>query len=174
MSAAMGSEKRNFGYPKGSYREIITKAICGTARKSLRYTHYIDLPEGVVSDQILGCTLTHQRLNEPIIKEKSSNSITIAGVYVVQIWYAYNNGKETDVLRCSINFRESFPIEYYDVQNTNSLVAKSTIVTPPQILESVITNDNRIKLEVKLDIFAEVIGESKILVLIYKPDKNEE
>ncbi|OPY56522.1 MAG: Spore coat protein E [Pelotomaculum sp. PtaU1.Bin035] len=176
MDKAMGAEKKYSGCPKRPYREIITKAICGTARKSLRYTHNIDLPEGVVADQILGCTLTHKRLSEPKMIDTSSNAITIdcEGIYVAQIWYAYNNGKETDVLRCSINFKESFPIEYWDGQNINPLVAKTTLVTPPQVIESAITSDNRIKLEVELDISAELIGESKILVPVYMPDENEE
>jgi len=108
------------------------------------------------------------------MKDASSNSITIiaAGVYVVQIWYAYNDGRDTDVLRSSINFKEFIPIEYYDGQNANPLVAKAAFVTPPQILESSFTNDNRIKLDVQLDIVAEIIGESKILVSIFQPDRN--
>ncbi|MFA7466785.1 MAG: outer spore coat protein CotE [Desulfotomaculaceae bacterium] len=174
MSEAIGAEKRNCNCPRGAYREIITKAICGTVSKTLQYTHFINLPEGVIADQILGCTLTHQRLNEPKMKDASSNSITIiaAGVYVVQIWYAYNDGRDTDVLRSSINFKEFIPIEYYDGQNANPLVAKAAFVTPPQILESSFTNDNRIKLDVQLDIVAEIIGESKILVSIFQPDRN--
>lgn len=174
MTEAVEAGKNNYSSPVRNYREIITKAVCGTVRESLRYTHYIDLPDGVVSDQILGCSVTHQRLNEPKVKDKSDNTITIDadGVYVVQIWYAYNKGKETDVLRCSINFKESFSIDYHDCQNTGPMVARITTVKSPQILESVITDDNRIKLEIELGIYAEVIGESKLLVQVYTPDKN--
>jgi len=173
---AIGAGKRNCNCSRETYREIITKAVCGTVSKSLQYTHFIDLPAGVIVDQILGCTLTHQRLNEPKMKDSNNNSIIIvaAGIYVEQIWYAHNDGKETDVLRSSINFKEFIPIEYYDGQNANPLEAKATLVAPPQILESSFANDNRIKLEVQLDIVAEIIGESKILVPIYQPDKNRE
>lgn len=169
MSDAVEAGKRNFGRPKGTFREIITKAICGTARKSLKYTHYIDLPDGVVADQILGCSVTHHRIYESNVKDKGNKTITIDidGVYVAQIWYAYNKGRETDVLRGSINFRESLPIADYDCQNTGPLVTKMTITKSPLILESALTNDHRIKIVIELGIYAEVIGESKILVHVH-------
>ncbi len=167
----MATEKMNFRYPEENVREIITKAVCGTARKTLRYTHYISPPPDVVPSQVLGCSVTEMRLNEPEVKERNINAITIGagGTFEVHIWYAYKNGKETDVLRYPINFQEFLPVEDFECQNAGTIDAKITISKCPVVVESAITEDNQIKLETELEISAEVIGETKILVQVYVP-----
>lgn len=176
MSEAVGTEKRNLTSPKGSFREIITKAVCGTAEKSLRYTHYVGPLQDMIPNQILGCSITQLRLHEPEVKDGTADTIAIGigGVLEVHIWYAFNDGKETDVLRCPVNFEESLPMNDYDCQNTNPLDARIVITNNPQILESTITEDNRIKLEFELGVYAEVIGETKLLVQVYEPGRGRD
>lgn len=175
MNKTTAVEKRNFGFPRKTFREIITNAVCGTTRKSLKYTHYIDLPRGVIPSQILGCSVTELRLHDPEVKDTNTKSLTIGakGIYEAHVWYAYNNGKETDVLRYPVKFEESLPLEDYDCQHTGTLDAKITVSKCPAVVESAITEDHRIKLETEMEISIEVVGETKLLVQVYVPGRGE-
>jgi spore coat protein E len=166
--------KRTAGSEKN--REIITKAICGTAKKDFRHTHYIDLPKDIVPDQILGCSVTQLRLQQPKVQEKNlvDRAIEIGGSYEVHIWYALNNGKTTDVLRCPIDFKDSIQMDYYDHQSTGLFDIRTTVIKSPRVLESVITKDNRIKLVLELGIYVEVVGETKITVRVLVPENDED
>lgn len=171
MSEASGTEKRKYGFPGETFRQIITKAVCGTAQKSLNYTHYAQLPNGVVPNQVLGCSVTELRLHEPEVKNSNTQPIIldIGGIFEVHVWYAYNNGKETDVLRCPVHFEDSLTLEDYNCQNTSKVDAKVKIDKSPVIVESEITADNQIKLEIELAISAEIIGETQMLVQVFVP-----
>lgn len=161
------------GFPGETFREVITKAVCGKAQKPLKSTSYIDPPEGVVPNQILGCSVTEMRLNEPEVKDTSTNIITIVagGIFEIHIWYAYRNGKETNVLRYPVKFEESLSLENYDCQDVSTVDARVTVNKCPVVVESAITEDNRIKLETEMEIAAEVVGETKLFVQVYDPGR---
>lgn len=169
MNEALGSEDRNIGFPRESFREIITKAVCGTGRKSIRYTNQFNPPGEIVPSQILGCSVTELKLYEPEVKDNSTQQIIlgVGGVFEVHVWYAFNNGKETDVLRCPIDFEESIPLEDYDCQNANFVDARVKVDKNPVVVESLINGDDQIQLATELDISVEVSGETKLLVQVH-------
>ncbi|SFR08808.1 outer spore coat protein CotE [Desulfoscipio geothermicus] len=172
MNEAAEANKSIFGSPRETFREIITKAVCGKAQKSLKCIEFIDPPQGVVPNQILGCSVTELRLNEPEVKDASNNAITIVagGIFEIHIWYAFNNEKETDVLRRTVKFAENLPFDNYDCQNTGSLDVKITVDKSPVVIDSAIIEDNRIKLDIEMDISAEVIGETKLFIQVHTPE----
>lgn len=155
-----------------TFREIISKAVCGKVQKSLKCTEYIDPPEGVIPNQILGCSVTELRLYEPEVKDTSNHTIAIVagGIFDIHIWYAFNNGKDTDVLRCPVKFTESLPLDDYDCQAIGSLDVKIIVEKSPVVAESTIIEDHRIKLDTEMEISAEVIGETKLLVKLHVPE----
>ncbi|AGL02755.1 outer spore coat protein CotE [Desulfoscipio gibsoniae] len=176
MNESAGTKNSKFGFPGETFREIITKAVCGKAQKSIKLNEYIKTPDSVVPNQILGCSVTELLLNEPEVKDADNNVITVVagGVFKINIWYAYNNGKETDVLKYPVKFAESLALNDYDCQTAGSLDVRVTVDKSPVVVSSEITEDHRIKLDVEMDLSTEVIGETKMLVQVYVPGCNDD
>lgn len=176
MNQAAGSESKAAVLPKSGFREIITKAVCGTAKKYLRYSHYIALPEGNTASQVLGTSVTQLRLKEPDVMEVSGSSqmgMRLGGVFEVHVWYAYNSGRNTDIIRQTINFEEVIPMADYDGRNFSLADARAMIIKSPQCQEAVISKDGRIKVDFELGVYAEVIGETKVCVRVYSDGEED-
>ncbi|MHB8917829.1 MAG: outer spore coat protein CotE [Desulfocucumaceae bacterium] len=159
-------------YSKGGYREIITKAVCGTAKKFFRYSQQFAVPDGSEPTQILGTSITQMRLKDPEMEASEDKfGVRVNGIFEAHIWYAYNSGKSTDLLRQAIHFEEVIPISDYDGQVLSITDAKASVIKPPQTLETVITKDGKIKIDFELGVYVEVVGETKILVKVVPPDE---
>ncbi|GBF33342.1 outer spore coat protein E [Desulfocucumis palustris] len=169
MSDITGAEKRSLSFPKGAYREIITKAVCGTAKKYFRYSQHFVPTEGLNPNAVLGTSITQMRLKEPEVTEVGGSDkvgVRVNGIFEVHIWYAYNNGKSTELIRQAINFEEIIPMTEYDMQSSNLIEARAIVIRPPQCLDAATTDDGRIKVDFEVGIYAEVIGETKVKVKI--------
>lgn len=171
MSTAIGMEKMPV-YTKGGYREIITKAVCGTAKKYFRYSQQFAPVEGGEPAQILGTSITQMRLKEPEIEaDKDSIGVRVNGIFEAHIWYSYNGGKSTELLRQAIHFEEIIPVTEYDGQILSITDSKASVIKPPQTQEAAITRDGKIKVDFELGVYVEVIGETKILVKVISPEE---
>ncbi len=166
------SVEKNFPlHSKGGYREIITKAVCGTAKKVFRYSQQFSTADGGSPTQILGTSITQIRLKDPEIEADNSQiGVRASGIFEVHIWYAYNSGKSTDLLRQAIHFEEIIPVTEYDGQILSLTDAKATVFKPPQAQEATITREGKIKVDFELGMYVEVIGETKILVKVISPE----
>ncbi|SFF98422.1 spore coat protein E [Desulfotomaculum arcticum] len=158
------------------YREIITKAICGNAKKFFRLSQFIDIPEGQHPTDVLGTTITMLELtNNTGISEAMSREepgINISGTFEVHVWYAHKNS--TDVARQNVQFEEIIPISEFEKGIISLVDAKVEIIKSPECLESTITKDNKIKINVELGVYAEIVGETKVSVCIYEPNGEED
>lgn len=167
------SVEKNFPfYHKGGYREIITKAVCGTAKKHFRYSQQLSTVDGSEPTQILGTSITQMRLKDPEIEADNDKiGVRVNGIFEVHIWYAHNGGKATDLLRQAIHFEEVIPVTEYDGQILSITDAKATVFKAPQTQEAVITKEGKIKVDFELGMYVEVTGETKILVKVVSPDE---
>lgn len=176
MSEITGAERKPLFYPKGGLREIITKAVCGTAKKYFRYSQQFVPADGFEPSAVLGTSITQMRLKEPEVARVEGTDragVRVNGIFEVHVWYAYNNGRSTDLIRQAINFEEIIPMADYDVQSLGVLDAKAMVIKAPQCQEAVLTQDGRIKVDFELGIYCEVIGETKVRVRVANPDDDD-
>ncbi|MFZ5597913.1 MAG: outer spore coat protein CotE [Bacillota bacterium] len=172
MSETTNPDKNLFAYSKSGYREIITKAVCGTAKKFFRYSQQFAATEGITPSQILGSSITQMRLKEPEIETEGDKiGVRVNGIFEAHIWYAYNGGKSTDLIRQAIHFEEVIPVSEYDGQILSITDARATVIKPPQAQDTVITRDGKVKIDFELGIFVEVVGETKIFVKVISPEE---
>lgn len=172
MSVSTGVEKNSPIYARGGYREIITKAICGSAKKYFRYSQQFATIDESPATQILGTSITQMRLKEPEIQSDGDKiGVRVNGIFEAHIWYAYNDNKSTDLLRQAIHFEELIPITEYDGQVLSITDAKANVIKSPQTQEAVITKDGKIKVDFELGVYVEVVGETKILVKVIPPEE---
>lgn len=171
MSVSTG--ERNFPlYTKSGYREIITKAVCGSAKKFFRYSQQFATLDGSPATQILGTSITQMRLKDPEIEADGDKiGVRVNGIFEAHIWYAYNGGKSTDLLRQAIHFEEVVPITEYDGQVLSITDAKGIVIKPPQTQEASVTGEGKIKIDFELGVYVEVVGETKILVKVITPEE---
>lgn len=166
------SLERNFTVlSKGGYREIITKAVCGTAKKFFRYSQQFPTVEDGSPTQILGTSITQMRLKEPQIEtEEEKIGVRVSGIFEAHVWYAYNGGKSTDLIRQAIHFEEVIPVNEYDGQILSITDAKAVVIKPPLAQDTAITRDGSIKIDFELGVYVEVVGETKVLVKVISPE----
>lgn len=159
-------------YSQTGYREIITKAVCGTAKKFFRYSQQFATPDGTAPAEILGTSITQLRLKDPEIQASEEKiGVRVNGIFEAHIWYSFNGGKSTDLLRQAIHFEEVIPITDYDGQVMSITNAKASVIKPPQTQETVVTKEGKIKIDFELGIYVEVVGETKILVRVASPEE---
>ena len=154
----------------GNLREIITKAVCGSGKKYFRYANYLKLPDNQVPTQILGTSVTQLKMREPAItpaSQQEDTGIKVTGTYELNVWYSYNNSRGTDIAREIINFEEAVPLSEYDNSSISLVEARALVIKTPQCIEASVERDNRIKVEVEVGFFVEIVGETKIRVRVY-------
>lgn len=154
-----------------TYREIITKAICGTGKHYFKYTEVLTIPIGRMPSSVLGSSVTRLKLTEPLITETSSDgtrSVRVSGTFDLNVWYAYNSDQTTDVAKDTVKFAELIPINDTSENIMGQIDARAVLIKAPQCHKTIINDKNQIQVDVELGIYAEIVGETKVLVQVYQ------
>lgn len=161
---------------KTSVREIITKAVCGSAQKSFLYCCEIEFDQEFIPSQILGTSITAFTIHPVSVKsfDLQKPSVTVSGSFDVNVWFSFNNGKDTEVAREVVEFSEMMEIEDFDPAALNEMEGRAVLTKTPQYKGAVIQNNNTIKVDIEMGIYAEVISETKIRVQCYKSEYEED
>lgn len=143
-------------------REIITKAVCGKGRKYTQATHTVTPTHSPTS--ILGCWI----INHSFTAEKMGDSVEVSGTYAIDVWYSYNNNTKTEVVNETVSYVDNVPLTVVDkncLDDGIEVVAKAT--QHPTACEATISNaGNSILVQVERDFQVEVIGETKVCVMV--------
>ncbi len=142
-------------------RNIITKAVCGKGRKFSNATHTITLPNK--PSNILGSWA----INHSFEAEKVGDVIEVIGTYDLDLWYSYANNTKTAVATETISYAEQIPLSYLDHNcvKTN-LVINATAEGPTCTDAKISSGGNSVIVEVEKEYVVEVIGETKVCVVI--------
>lgn len=169
--AVDGKVEQEFSVPaECSFREIITKAICGTGKQNFRYTEVLTIPAGRVPSSILGSSVTRLKLTEPLVTEIASDEqkrVRVSGTFDVNVWYSYNNDQATDVAKDTIKFTEIIPINEISESILGQVEARAILTKAPQCQKTIILDNNQLQVDVELGIYAEIVGETKVFVQVY-------
>lgn len=169
--AVDGKVEQEYAVPtEGSFREIITKAICGTGKQNFRYTEVLTIPAGRVPSSILGSSVTRLKLTEPLVTELATDGqkrVRVSGTFDVNVWYSYNNDQATDVAKDTIKFTEVIPINEISESILGQIEARAILTKAPQCHKTIILETNQLQVDVELGIFAEIVGETKVFVQVY-------
>lgn len=144
------------------YREIITKAVVGKGKKYNRSTHTITPSHSPSS--ILGCWVINHVYDAKKVKE----GVEVSGKYDINIWYSYSDNTRTEVVQESVKYHELVKLKYRDDNFTGEdceVIAKS--LKHPNCLDAVISpNGNRFIVTVEKEVLVEVVGETKVVVVV--------
>lgn len=145
-----------------SYREIITKAICGKGRKFTEETHTVRPDQRPSS--ILGCWI----INHKYSAEKHDDNVEVTGSYDINVWLSYNNNTKTDVATESVTYTDIIPLSMQDenvLSEEMDVIARA--IQQPNTIEATISEDGEtVNVQVEREFIVECVGETKVAVAV--------
>ena len=149
-------------------REIVTKAVVAKGKKAMHITHNIQTTAHPYS--VLGCWI----INHEFEAVRNDNLVDIDGEFEVNIWYSTEENTKTDVLREKVAYHKDIKVksivtEY--MKNSDDVLAR--ILKHPTVTNAKIIDDE-IKLDIDMEIMAEIIGETKMQVTVFIPVVSDE
>ena len=147
-------------------REIVTKAIVAKGKKNINISHTIDTSFRPYS--ILGCWI----INHHYEAYKENDVVYIQGTFDINIWYSVDNNTKTDVLREEVTYKKDIKTK----QIVTDYIERSDDVLIKILKSPTATNakiyDGKIDIDVQFEILAEVLGETKMQVTVFKESPN--
>lgn len=143
-----------------SYKEIVTKAVVGKAKKN-SVSKFIVRPEET-PDTILGCWV----INHTFEGKNKGGIIVINGAFDVNVWYSYNNDTKTAVTTKRFNYEEKMNIRLKDgahLTDTSEIIVRS--LNQPTVTD-VNISDGIVHLSIEKELGVEVVGNTMIKVSV--------
>lgn len=143
-------------------REIFAKAVCGKGRKFSQSTHSVTPANQPV--HILGAWI----INHKYKAIKSGDYVEIVGSFDLNVWYACEKNTKTEVANQTVSYVDQVPLSFLDgnMQDDDVQVLVTPTLEPNCIDAYLAPNGNYFVVEVEREFLVEVIGETKLSVLV--------
>lgn len=143
-----------------SYKEIVTKAVVGKAKKTSVSNFSLKPEEG--PDTVLGCWV----INHNFQGVNQNGIVNINGSFDVNVWYSYNNDTKTGVATKRFNYNEKMNIRLKDgakLNDASEIIVRS--LNQPTVTDVNIDNDT-VKLAIEKELGVEIVGNTMIKVSV--------
>jgi len=151
-----------------SYKEIVTKAVVGKAKKN-SVSKFTVKPEET-PDTILGCWV----INHTFEGKNENGAVGIHGAFDVNVWYSYNHDTKTAVTTKRFNYNDRMNIRLKDgssLTDASEIIVRS--LNQPTVTDVKINNDV-VDLSIEKELGVEVVGNTMIKVSVEEdPDDYE-
>ena len=141
-----------------NFKEIVTKAVIGKAKKT-NSMHFSFTPDENV-DTVLGCWV----INHNFSGNNESGKVGVTGSFDVNVWYAYDNDTKTKVNSKKFGYNEILNVPLKDeatLTNTSEIIVRS--LKQPTVA-NVQVSDGNIVLDIEKELGVEIVGDTKIKV----------
>ena len=149
-------------------REIVTRAVVAKCKKVFNLVEKVKTKEKPYS--ILGCWI----INHEFEASKINEVVKLDGEFEINIWFSTNNNTKTDIIRETITYKKEIAtktvVKNY-LENTDDILAR--IIQHPTVTNAKITDDY-VQVDITFEIIAEIIGETKMKVTVFKETENWE
>lgn len=143
-------------------REIITKAVCGSGEKQTKVTKQI-IPREQPSS-ILGCWIINHSYHA---EKQSTDVVEVSGSYDINVWYAFNNNTQTEVVLETVHYRDEIELSSRDASSLHDDEVIAKVAKQPNCLQCQLTaTHGEIEVEVEKAFTVKVIGETRINVKV--------
>ena len=143
-----------------SYKEIVTKAVVGKAKKN-SVSKYVVRPEET-PDTILGCWV----INHSFEGKNRNGIVFINGSFDVNVWYSYNNDTKTAVTTKKFNYEDKMNIRLKDgarLNDASEIIVRS--LNQPTVTDVKI-NNGEVNLSIEKELGVEIVGSTMIKVSV--------
>ncbi len=149
-----------------NFKEIVTKAVIGKAKKTS--TNEYSLTPDQTPDTVLGCWVINHQFNGV----NSGGMVNLNGSFDVNVWYSYDNDTKTAVSTKTFTYTDKMPVHLKDnstLTNKEEIIVRS--LKQPTVT-NVSTNNGAVHLNVEKELGVEIVGDTKIKVSI-EEDEDE-
>ncbi len=142
----------------GNYKEIVTKAVVGKAKKATNL-HLSMTPDEDVNT-VLGCWV----INHNFKGMKEGDKVGVDGAFDVNVWYSYNDDTKTKVNTKRFSYHELYqvPLKGEQTLSSNSEIMVRSLKQPN--VSNVNIENGKIMLDIDKELGVEIVGDTKIKV----------
>ena len=151
-----------------NFREIVTKAVIGKAKKTS--TNKFVLSPEEVPNTVLGCWV----INNSFSGVNNLGSVLVNGSFDVNVWYSYDNDTKTAVSTKRFTYQEKMnvPLKSDSVlDNTSEIIVRS--LKQPTVTNVEVKGSN-IELTIEKELGVEIVGNTKVKVSVEDFDDDYE
>lgn len=152
-----------------NYREIVTKAVIGKAKKTITNKFEMDTTE--VPDTVLGCWVINHTFNGI----NNNGLVNINGSFDVNVWYSYDSDTKTAVSTKNFTYTDkmNIPIKNSGILDKNSEIIVRSLKQPT--VTNVNINNGLVELNLEEELGVEIVGNTKVKVSVedYEDDYEE-
>ncbi len=143
-----------------NYREIVTKAVIGKAKRTSSSNFSLSPEEK--PDTVLGCWVINNTFNGA----NNSGSVLITGSFDVNVWYSYDNDTKTAVSTKRFNYSDKMnvPLKNDTVLDNNSEIIVRSLKQPT--VTNVSVNNGMIDLTIEKELGVEIVGNTKVKISV--------
>lgn len=151
-----------------NYREIVTKAVIGKAKKTSGNNFNLTTEER--PDTVLGCWVINHSFNGA----NNNGSVLITGAFDVNVWYSYDNDTKTSVStkRFSYTDRMNVPLKNDTVLDNNSEIIVRSLKQPT--VTNVDVKNGLVDLTIEKELGVEIVGNTKVKISVEDLDDDYE
>lgn len=147
-----------------AYKEIVTKAVIGKAKKYSKNTYKIETENEPTT--VLGCWVINHKFKGSEIGEK----IVVDGSFDVNIWYSYDNDTKTTVITKKIKYSDQATVRQRETTDTGTKDIIVRTLKQPNCINAQ-KKGKTIEIEIEKEIGIEIVGDAKVKIAV---EENEE
>lgn len=151
-----------------SFKEIVTKAVIGKAKKTSVSKFCVTPNE--VPDTVLGCWV----INHTFEGRGQNGVVYITGGFDVNVWYSYNNDTKTAVATEHFTYEDKMNIKLKDgavLNDASEIIVRS--LTQPTVTD-VSTEQGIVQLSIEKELGVEIVGNTMIKVSVEEDEDDYE
>ena len=151
-----------------NFKEIVTKAVIGKAKKT-NSMHFSFTPDESVNT-VLGCWV----INHNFSGINQAGKVGVNGAFDVNVWYSYEGDTKTKVNTKRFSYNELLNVPLKDqttLTNNSEIIVRS--LRQPTVTNVEIQNGN-ILLDIEKELGVEIVGDTKIKVPVEDMDDDYE
>lgn len=143
-----------------NYKEIVTKAVVGKAKKTS--TSHYELKPNERPDTVLGCWV----INHSFRGKNNHGMVSIDGEFDVNVWYSYDNDTKTTVSTERFSYNDKMNIRLKDdvpLTDSSEIIVRG--LKQPTVTK-VDVNNGIVILDIEKELGVEVVGNTKLKVSV--------
>ncbi len=144
-----------------NFKEIVTKAVIGKAKKTSS-NEFLLTPEEV-PNTVLGCWVINHKFSG---SKNSSGKVLVNGSFDVNVWYSYDNDKKTAVSTRNFIYNDTMNVPLKEDHNLNDASEIIVRCLRQPTVSNVKIEDDSVRLSIEKELGVEIVGDTKVKVSV--------
>ena len=143
-----------------NFREIVTKAVIGKAKKTSGNKFTLETEER--PNTVLGCWVINNTFNGT----NNNGSVLVNGAFDVNVWYSYDNDTKTAVTTKRFNYTDKMhvPLKNDTILDNNSEIIVRSLKQPT--VTNVDIKNGLVELTIEKELGVEIVGNTKVKISV--------